>query len=250
MGEYGFDDSQYLKCITEARKCFDRQDREKACQWYCQAGLHERVDASLKDLGDYLVVATEYRPDLAGDIARIILSRKDPLPPLYLQDVLCCALFLPDRDLEWQLTRRALGGKPGPNLCVRIADMYFEYATDRRHHIKASRWLMRAAEAEAVTFSDWAAKAYALHLTVEDDEKAPLAVLGCAKRAAELADTDAVIDIDALEDLIEALDFLEYEGSLIAKFLYEKLLANDNIALPEKHRIWQDLKELQNHLNC
>lgn len=241
-------DSHYEKCIGEARKWFERQDREKACYWYSQAGVAERADADLRDLGDYLVVATEYRPEQAGEVARLILARTGPLPAVYIQDVFCCALYTPDRALEQEAIRRVLSDKLNPNVCVRIADMYFEYAADRRDQVQAVQWIQRAAAAEAITFSDWSAKAYALFLLVDDDEKARLAVLGCAQKAVELAETDADISVDALEDLLEALDFLEYEGSLVAKYLYEKLLTNNNIALPEKHRIWQDLKELQDHL--
>lgn len=241
-------DSQYDKCIAEARKWFERQDREKACYWYAQAGVTDRPDAELRDLGDFLVVATEYRPDLAGEVARLILGRSGPIPAVYMQDVFCCALFLPDRALEQEAIRRVMSDKLNPNVCVRIADMYFEYQADRRDEVQAVLWVQRAAAAEAVTFSDWSAKAYALFLLVEDDEKAKLAVLGCAQRALELAETDSDINVEALEDLLEALGFLEYDGSLIAKYLYEKLLANNNIALPEKHRLWQDLKELQEHL--
>ena len=156
---------------------------------------------------------------------------------------------LTDPELERQITKRVLDGVINPNLCVRIADIYFEYANGRRDQMKAAQWISRAAAAEAVTFSDWAAKAYALHLVVDDEQKAQLAVLGCTKRAVELAGTDTDIEVEALEDLVEALSFLEFDGSLIAKYLYEQLLANDHIALPEKHRIWQDLKELQNYLN-
>jgi len=241
-------DSHHQKCLGEARKWFERQDREKACYWYAQAGLHERPDAELSDLGDFLVVATEYRPDLAGDIARLILAHRGPIPAMYMQDVFCCALFLPDRALEQEAYRRVVREGFTPNLCVRIADMYFEYADDRRDQVQAVLWIQRAAAAEAKTFSDWAAKAYALYLLVDDTEKAKLAVLGCAQKAVEMAETDNDIDVEALEDLLEALGFLEYEGSLIAKYLYEKLLANNHIALPEKHRIWQDLKELQEQL--
>jgi hypothetical protein len=237
--------SPYLKYITEARKYFEREDREKACQLYAQANLHHQPDADIRDLGDFLVVATEYRPELASEIARLILSKPIAIPPLYLQDVFFCALTLPDRPLEEDATRLVLSGKPDPGLCIRIADIYFEHGPDRRDQVKAVMWVNRAAEADAVTFGDWAAKAYALHLLVANDTKAKLAVLGCAQKALELAETDHYIDTDALEDLLEALAFLEYEGSLIAKFLYEKLLANNNIALPAKHRIWQDLRELQ-----
>jgi len=241
-------DSNYQKCVAEARKWFEREDREKACYWYTKAGLAGRADADIRDLGDYLVVATEYRPEIAGEVARLILNRKGPIPVMYMQDVFCCALFVPDRALEQEAIRRVMADKVTPTLCVRIADMYFEYGTDRRDQVQAVLWVQRAAQAEATTFSDWAAKAYALFMLVDDDEKAKLAVLGCAQKALELAGTDADINVDALEDLLEALGFLEYDGSLIAKYLYEKLLANNNIALPEKHRIWQDLKELQEHL--
>lgn len=241
-------DGNYQKCIGEARKWFEREDREKACYWYTKAGVADRADADMRDLGDYLVVATEYRPDIAVDIARLILSRGGPIPAMYVQDVFCCALFVPDRALEQEAVRRVLADKLNPTLCVRIADMYFEYAADRRDSVQAVLWVQRAAQAEAANFSDWSAKAYALYLLVDDDEKAKLAVLGCAQKALELAETDSDVNVDALEDLLDALGFLEYDGSLIAKYLYEKLLANNNIALPEKHRIWQDLKELQEHL--
>lgn len=241
-------DAQYEKFLSDARKCFARQEREKACFYYAQAGLHERPDAQLNDLGDFLVVATEYRPDLAPDLAYRILDRPDPLPIIYLQDVLCCSLFLADHDLERRVLKRVLDNQPGPNICVRIADMYEEYGATRRDQMKADLWVIRAAQTEAANFSDWASKAYALHLAVEDEEKAQLAVLACAKQAAELAATDRAIAVESLEDLIDALSFLEYEGSLIAKHLYEKILANNHIALPEKHRIWQDLKEIQNYL--
>jgi TPR repeat protein len=241
-------DSQYEKCLTEARKWFERQDREKACYWYAKAGIHERPDAELRDLGDFLVVATEFRPDLASDIARLILSHSGPVSAVYMQDVFCCALFLPDRALEQEALRRVASEKITPNLAVRIADMYFEYAADRRDQVQAVQWIQRGAAIEAVTFSDWASKAYALFLLVDDDEKARLAVMGCAQKAVELAETDSDINVEALEDLMEALGFLEYEGSQIASYLYEKLLKNNSIALPEKHRIWQDLKELQEDL--
>jgi hypothetical protein len=241
-------DDNYQKCIGEARKWFEREDREKACYWYTKAGLAERADAEIRDLGDYLVVATEYRPDIASDIARLILNRNGSIPAMYMQDVFCCALFVPDRALEQEAVRRVMSDKLNPTLCVRIADMYFEYAADRRDQVQAVQWIQRASAAEAATFSDWSAKAYALFLLVDDDEKAKLAVLGCAQKALEMAETDADINVDALEDLLEALGFLEYDGGLIAKYLYEKLLANNHIALPEKHRIWQDLKELQEHL--
>ncbi|HMM22251.1 MAG TPA: hypothetical protein PKA10_16140 [Selenomonadales bacterium] len=243
------EDDQYQKLLAEARKCFDRQDREKACYYYAQTRLQERPDADLQDLGDFLVVATEYRPEIAVDIAQAIIAKDGPLPPIFIQDIFCCALCLTDPELERKIIKRVLAGGLNPNLCVRIADMYFEYANSRRDQMKAALWISRAAAAEAVTFSDWAAKAYALHLIVDDEQKAQLAVLGCTKRAVELAGTDTDIEVEALEDLVEALGFLEYDGSLIAKYLYEQLLSNDHIALPEKHRIWQDLKELQNYLN-
>jgi TPR repeat protein len=241
-------DGEYEKCIAEARKWFEREDREKACYWYTKAGLAGRADAEMRDLGDYLVVATEYRPEMASEVARLILGRSGPIPPMYMQDVFCCALFVPDRALEQEAIRRVLSEKLNPTLCVRIADMYFEYAADRRDQVQAVLWIQRAAGADAKSFSDWAAKAYALFLLVDEDEKAKLAVLGCAQKALELAGTDPDVNVDALEDLLEALGFLEYDGSLIAKYLYEKLLANNNIALPEKHRIWQELKELQEDL--
>ncbi len=241
-------DSSYQKCVGEARKWFEREDREKACYWYTKAGVAGRADADMRDLGDYLVVATEYRPDIASEVARLILNHKSPIPAMYMQDVFCCALFVPDRALEQEAIRRVMADRLTPTLCVRIADMYFEYAADRRDQVQAVLWVQRAAQAEAANFSDWAAKAYALFMLVNDDEKAKLAVLGCAQKALERAGTDPDINVDALEDLLEALGFLEYDGSLIAKYLYEKLLANNNIALPEKHRIWQDLKELQEHL--
>ena len=239
----------HQKLLIEARKAFAREEREKACHLFVQSGLHENSDADLRDIGDFLVVATEFRPDLALDLAQRILDHPDPLPPVYIQDVFCASLFLADRELERRITKRVMAGKLNPNLCVRIADMYDEYGATPRDRMKGSLWIIRAAQAEAQSFSDWAAKAYALHLAVEDDEKARLAVLGCAQLAAELAETDQNVVVEALEDLIDALSFLEYEGSLIARHLYERILKNNHIALPEKHRIWQDLKELQSQLD-
>jgi TPR repeat protein len=144
-------DSNYQKCVAEARKWFEREDREKACYWYTKAGLAGRADADMRDLGDYLVVATEYRPEIAGEVARLILNRKGPIPAMYMQDVFCCALFVPDRALEQEAIRRVMADKITPTLCVRIADMYFEYGADRRDQVQAVLWVQRAAQAEAAT---------------------------------------------------------------------------------------------------
>ncbi|EAX48453.1 hypothetical protein TcarDRAFT_2403 [Thermosinus carboxydivorans Nor1] len=246
MNGYRKKDDQYYRLITEARKCFERQEREKACYWYAQAGLHQRPDAEMRDLADFLVVAIEFRPELAGDIARLLLAKSEPLPPLYIQDLFFCALTIADHVLEQEVTKRVLAGPLTPNLCVRIADMYFEYAADRRHQVRAAQWIRRATETAPLTFDDWAAKAYAFYLLL-DDEKAPLAVLGCAQRCVELAETTPTIDLDALQDLVEALSILD-DGSIITKHLYDKILANNLIPLPDKHRIWQEIKGNQGYL--
>jgi len=242
-------EEEYQSFVAEARRCFEREDRENACHWYTRAGLHHRPDAEFRDLGDFLVVAIEFRPDLAGDVARLILKKREPIPLVYIQDIFCCALQLQDSELEKMVTQRVFRqGKPSPNTCARIADMYADYGTTRRDQAKAVIWMLRAAEAQAEGFNDWAVKANAFYVTVEDEERARLAALGCAQKAIEEASTVRDLDLDALDDLIEALGFAGYEGRLLEKALYERLLANDHLPLPEKHRVWQDLKALQETL--
>ena len=239
-------EQEYRRYLAEARRQFANEDREASCRWYAKARLHERPDAETRDLADFLVTAVEYRPELAGDVARLLLTKKD-LTLVYLQDVYCCALSLQDRELEQNVTDRVHTNKLTPNICARIADIYYQYGTTDRDAAKAVFWLQRAASADAAGFSDWAAKAGAYYIVVENEEKAELAILGCAQRALELASVTPEADADALQDLLEALNFVRYDGGKIVKALCDRLLANTAMPLPDKHRIWQDLKGMGNN---
>lgn len=236
-------ETHYSHCLTKARRAFRLHQRETACHWYAEAALHRRPDAVLQDLADFLVVATEYRPDLARKIARQMLERSEPLPPTHLQDIFCCALFLPDPELEELALKKVHSSRLTPHLCLRIADMYFDYAANRREQAKALLWVNRAAKAEPTDFNDWAAKTHALYVLVEDDEQAAELVLSCADKSIELASRASSIDPAALDDLLEAFDYLAI-GPELAKALYDQVLLNENIPLPEKHRIRQDQKEI------
>ncbi len=238
----------YRHCLEKARQAFAAKQREAACRWYTAADLYRRPDANLQDLADFLVVATEYRPDLARLLARIILQRKEKLPASHLQDLFCCALFIPDPDLEKQTVKRVLSEPLTPHICMRIADMYFDYASSRREQAKAVLWVNRAAMSDPLDFNDWAAKTHALHILVEDDAHEAELVLTCAQKALALAGEAATIDPCALDDLLESFDHLE-DGPLLAKALYEQIMLNENLPLPEKHRIWQEQKELLQDLD-
>lgn len=233
----------HRNCLEKARQAFSAKQRETACRWYTAADLYRQPDAELQDLADFLVVATEYRPDLARLISRIILQRKEKLPASHLQDLFCCALFIPDHDLEAQTVKRVLSEPLTPQICMRIADMYFDYASNRREQAKAILWVNRAAMADPRDFNDWAAKTHALYILVEDEAQAVELVLSCAQKSLALASEAATIDPSALDDLLESFDYLE-DGPLLAKALYEQILLNENLPLPDKHRIWQEQKEI------
>ena len=230
-------------CLNKARQAFAAQQRETACRWYVSAKLHQQPTAALQDLADFLVVATEYRPDLARRISRLILQREEKLSTTYLQDLFCCALFIPDYELEALSVKRVLSEPLTPQICMRIADMYFDYAANRREHAKAIMWVNRAAMADPCDFNDWAAKTHALYILVEDEAQAAKLVLSCAKKSLSLASEAENIDPSALDDLLESFDYLE-DGAQLAKLLYEQVLLNENLPLPDKHRIWQEQKEV------
>ncbi len=236
-------ESHASTCLNKARQAFRLHQRETACHWYTEADLHRRPDATLQDLADFLVVATEYRPDLARKIARLLLTQDQLLPAVYVQDIFCCALFLPDPDLEELAIEHVLARPLTPHLCLRVADMYFDYSSNRREQAKALLWVNRAATAEPVDFNDWAAKTHALYVLVEDNERAAQVILSCAEKSIALASQAPSIDPTALDDLLEAFDYITV-GPALAKKLYEQVLLNENLPLPDKHRIRQDQKEI------